>query len=366
MKGAFKVLRDVFLRGGEREVMRSVVHSAKLTSALFEISKAMVSTGGVIAGSMNQIVNAVTLIMNVSRAVIFLFDETREHMSPAVGAGLLYMGLFKKMRIPPDDEIVRQIIDSKEPLLLRPSQIRDDRIKGIMEKLGIEEFIVAPIMAQDRVIGIITADTPVDGRRLSSDDIKILAVMANFAGVAIHNADMFQRLASKAKRLRAIHEVGRAFDRTNDLDRLLEMIIEKAVELMNATSGSIILIDQETMTLIIRAAVQLPDEIKEGVRLRVGEGITGWVAKEGMPVLVPDVKRDARYVMVQEDINSEMAVPLKWGHEVVGVLNLDHVERGAFKEEDLELLEIFGHNASVALRQAFLLEKVSSGDQSSS
>jgi sigma-B regulation protein RsbU (phosphoserine phosphatase) len=366
MRGAFRVLRDVFFKGGERDDIRDVVHSAKLTAALFEVSKAMVSTGGVIPGSMNQIVNAVLLIMNVSRSVIFLFDESGKYISPAVGAGILYMGLFRKVRISSDDKILKEIIDSKEPLLMHASRIRDDRMKGIMEKLGIDEFIVAPIVAGDRVVGIIMADTPVDGRRFSSDDIKILSVMSNFAGVAIHNANMFQRLTSKAKKLRAIYEVGRAFDDTNDLDRLLEMIIEKAVELMNATSGSIILIDRETDTLIIRAAIHLPVEIKDGVRLKVGEGITGWVAKEGMPALVPDVKKDPRYVMVQEDIHSEMAVPLKWGQEVIGVLNLDHVMRGAFKEMDLELLDIFGHNASVALRQAFLLEKIKKEDQTSS
>lgn len=366
MKGAFKVLRDVFFREGAREDIRAVVHSAKFTSALFEISRAMVSTSGTIPGSMNQIVNAVLLIMNVSRSVIFLFDESHRYISPAVGAGLLYMGLFKKVRISSGDEILKEIIDTKEPFLMHASRIRDNRVKGLMEKLGIEEFIVSPIVAGESVAGFIMADTPVDGRRFSSEDLKILSVMSNFAGVAIHNSNMFLRLTSKAKKLRAIYDVGRALDDTNDLDRLLEMIIERAVELMSATSGSIILIDRETMTLVIRAAVHLPVEIKEGVRLKVGEGITGWVAKEGMPALVPDVKKDPRYVMVHEDIHSEMAVPLKWGQEVIGVLNLDHVKREAFKEEDLELLDVFGHNASVALRQAFLLEKVKKGDRSSS
>lgn len=363
MRGVFRVLRDVFFRGGERSDLKGMVHSAKLTAALFEISKAMVSTGGVVPGSMNQIVNAVPLVMNVSRAVLFLIDKSGEYISPAVGAGLVYMGLFRKMRISPEEELLKEIMEAKEPFLMNVSNIRNERVKGIVERLGIEEFVVAPIMIEGRVMGFIVADTPVDGRRFSSDDLKIMSVMSNFAGVAMHNSNMFLRLASKAKKLRAIHEVSMAFDATNDLDRLLELIIEKAVELMNATSGSIILIEGETETLIIRAEVGLSDEVKQGVRLKVGEGITGWVAKEGKPILVPHVTKDARYVMVQEDISSEMAVPLKWGQKIIGVLNLDHTEGGAFKEEDLELLEIFGHNAAVALRQAFFLEKMRNEDQ---
>jgi Nif-specific regulatory protein len=101
--------------------------------------------------------------------------------------------------------------------------------------------------------------------------------------------------------------------------------------------------------------------VEEKVKLRIGEGITGWVAREGVPDLVSDVLEDSRYIMVREDIRSEMAVPLKLGQEVFGVLNLDHVKKDAFKEEDLEMLEIFGHNASISLRQAFHTEEKEEG-----
>jgi sigma-B regulation protein RsbU (phosphoserine phosphatase) len=92
--------------------------------------------------------------------------------------------------------------------------------------------------------------------------------------------------------------------------------------------------------------------VKNAMRLRVGEGITGWVAREGEPLFVPDVRKDPRYVQANPAVMSEMAVPVKWGSEVMGVINLDHYRVGGFAEEDLELLTAFGNAAAVALRNA--------------
>lgn len=361
MKGPLRVLRDVLFRGGEGEELKDVVHSAKFTSALFEISRAMTSAPGDESASLNQIVNAVPLVMNVSRSILFLFDDKGEHLYPAVGAGLIYMGLFRKVKISPEAEVFRKIVEGREPYLMTIAKIQDERMKSILKRLGIEEFIIAPVIEEEKVCGLITADTPVDGRRFSSDDMKVISVMANFAGVALRNSHMFHRLEEKARKLKAIYEVSRAMVETTDIDRLLAFIVEKAVEIMDAVFGSIILIEKDTGTLIIRASVGLPGGVEEKVKLRIGEGITGWVAREGVPDLVSDVLEDSRYIMVREDIRSEMAVPLKLGQEVFGVLNLDHVKKDAFKEEDLEMLEIFGHNASISLRQAFHTEEKEEG-----
>jgi putative methionine-R-sulfoxide reductase with GAF domain len=64
------------------------------------------------------------------------------------------------------------------------------------------------------------------------------------------------------------------------------------------------------------------------------------------------VRKDLRYVEANPAVMSEMAVPVKWGTEVMGVINLDHYQVGGFGEEDLELLTAFGNAAALALRNA--------------
>lgn len=80
------------------------------------------------------------------------------------------------------------------------------------------------------------------------------------------------------------------------------------------------------------------------------------MAKEGKPALIPDVTSDFRYVEANPNVQSELAVPIKWGDEVVGVLNVDHYSRYAFAEEDQELLTAFANVAAVALKNAKVLD----------
>ena len=102
-------------------------------------------------------------------------------------------------------------------------------------------------------------------------------------------------------------------------------------------------------------------EVKEEILLKVGEGITGWVAKEGKPALIRNVGEDSRYVEANPNVRSELAVPIKWGDEVVGVLNLDHYRPDAFAEEDLDLLTAFANVAAVALKNAKVLDRGGEG-----
>ena len=95
---------------------------------------------------------------------------------------------------------------------------------------------------------------------------------------------------------------------------------------MRAASGSIALINPTNGLLEIHAAEGLPANAAE-LKLRVGEGITGWVARTGQPARVGNVARDPRYVMLRPEVRSELAVPLEVGGEVRGVLNMDSDRR---------------------------------------
>jgi putative methionine-R-sulfoxide reductase with GAF domain len=86
----------------------------------------------------------------------------------------------------------------------------------------------------------------------------------------------------------------------------------------------------------------------ENSSLESGEGIAGWVAQHGVPLLVRFVGQEPRYVEVMKEVESELAVPLISENKVLGVLNVDSRNRAAFTEDDLKLLVIYaGHTASL-------------------
>src|SRR4051812_30842828 len=122
-------------------------------------------------------------------------------------------------------------------------------------------------------------------------------------------------LQSRYDRLNSLYQVGHVIHSTLDPQEALHLIIEQAVRLMRASSGSMVLINPTNGFLEIHAAEGLPINATE-LRLRVGEGITGWVARTGKPARVGDVANDPRYVMVRAGVLSELAVPLEVNGEL--------------------------------------------------
>src|SRR5215475_12456603 len=169
--------------------------------------------------------------------------------------------------------------------------------------------------------------------------------------------DELAELKARYERLNALYHVGNVIHSTLDSQEALQLILAEAVRLMRASSGSAVLINPTTGFLEILASKGLPEKAAD-LRLRVGEGITGWVAKAGKVARVGDVSRDPRYIMIRPDVRSELAVPLEVNGEVRGVLNVDSERRDAFSAEDQELLEELAVQASKVIHNTWLYEQL--------
>ncbi|MCX8156354.1 MAG: GAF domain-containing protein [Verrucomicrobiae bacterium] len=158
------------------------------------------------------------------------------------------------------------------------------------------------------------------------------------------------------ERLQRLYQVSQVLHSTLEPQRALELIVEQAVQLTGATSGSLVLLNPHTGFLEIEAACGLPPEARR-LKLRAGEGITGWVVRTGQPALVGDVRQDPRYVMAHPAVRSELAVPLAMGEEVRGLLNVDSEKLHAFTLEDQSLLEELSAHAAQVIRQTWQYEQ---------
>ncbi len=170
-------------------------------------------------------------------------------------------------------------------------------------------------------------------------------------------SDELAQLKARYDRLNLLYQVGNVIHSTLDPQEALQLILEEAVRLMRASSGSTALINPTTGLLEIHASKGLPASATE-LKLRVGQGITGWVARSGKPARVGDVTRDARYVMVQPNVRSELAVPLEVLGVVRGVLNVDSDQVDAFEVEDQELLEALAGQAAKVIHNTWLYEQL--------
>ena len=162
---------------------------------------------------------------------------------------------------------------------------------------------------------------------------------------------------SRYERLQLLYQVSNVIHSTLEPQEALQLIVSEAVRLMRASSGSVVLINPTSGFLEIHASQNLPAAATR-LKLRVGEGITGWVARTGKPARVGDVTQDPRYVMARRGVRSELAVPLEVNGETRGVLNVDSDRADAFTAEDQELLQELAIQAAKVIQNTWLYEQL--------
>jgi signal transduction histidine kinase len=170
-------------------------------------------------------------------------------------------------------------------------------------------------------------------------------------------SDELSKLVLRYEQLNLLYQVSNVIHSTLEPQAALQLIVSEAVRLMRGSSGSVVLINPTTSFLEIHASQNLPKAAAR-LKLRVGEGITGWVARTGKPARVGDVTQDPRYVAARRGILSELAVPLEVNGEVRGVLNVDSDRTNAFSADDQELLQELAVQAAKVIYNTWLFEQL--------
>jgi signal transduction histidine kinase len=169
--------------------------------------------------------------------------------------------------------------------------------------------------------------------------------------------DGLSKLASRYERLNLLYQVSNVIHSTLEPQEALQLIVNESVRIVRASSGSVILINPTSGLLEIHASKGLPSGASR-LQLRMGEGITGWVARTGKPARVGDVTQDARYVAARRGVRSELAVPLEVNGETRGVLNVDSKRADAFSADDQKLLQELALQAAKVIRNTWLYEQL--------
>jgi signal transduction histidine kinase len=169
--------------------------------------------------------------------------------------------------------------------------------------------------------------------------------------------DELEKTKSRLERMQLLYQVSNVIHSTLEPQEALQLIVREAVRLMNASSGSVVLINPTTSFLEIHASQNLPASATK-LQLRVGEGVTGWVARHGKPARVGDVRHDERYIVARRGVRSELAVPLEVNGEVRGVINVDSDRANAFSHDDQELLQELAVQGSRVIQNTWLFEQL--------
>ena len=176
--------------------------------------------------------------------------------------------------------------------------------------------------------------------------------------------DQGLRLSSmdEASRLRreidALVDIGKALTSTLDLPEVLQLVMQKVSDLLQPKTWSLLLVDDNAQELYFEIVVSPAAEQLRSIRLKIGEGIAGWVAKNGESLLIPDVNSDPRFApkidqAVSFKTRSIVCVPLKFKGRVTGVIELiNSIGESTFDESDQEILEVIADYSAIAIENA--------------
>ena len=161
-----------------------------------------------------------------------------------------------------------------------------------------------------------------------------------------------------------LKEISSWVSSVQDLDKLLELIIESAAQVVQAKAASLLLVENKTNTLFFQVATgEKKEEVKE-YRVKMGQGIAGHVAQTGEPLLIADVANDPRWFKeISESIRFETqsiaCVPLKVGDNTIGVVQIIDKEDGRpLETADMALLNEFAALAALAIGHAQNIQEV--------
>lgn len=217
-----------------------------------------------------------------------------------------------------------------------------------------------PLNAGDRVIGVLNVSSSESGVRYSPDQLSIFSAIADQAAAIIDRARLDEEMEERARQLATLNEVGRAINSSLDWQTVLQLIVEKAAEVLEAESGSLWLTDQETGQLVFQIAVGPSAKELVGMRLDPGTGIVGATAELQEPIIVNDTQGDERWFPgADESIGfisrAILSVPLVSKGQSIGVLQaLNKRDGSPFDEQEAQLMLAFASQAAAALENARL------------
>ncbi len=205
---------------------------------------------------------------------------------------------------------------------------------------GAYDYLMKPLEFSELKL---TVKRALEKRRVEKDRLKLLAELRK------KNMELKKKVAE----LDALYKAGTSLSTTKDLKVLLHRIVSLATKVIEAKSGSIMLIQKPENVLTIEAAIGLSPDIVKHTRLEMGSSIAGYVALKRTPLMVKDINKDSRFSHLSKKhyaTRSLLCVPLMVKDKVLGVINLSDKLTGApFTQNDLKLLTTFASQAAIAI-----------------
>ena len=294
---------------------------------------------------------------NAEAALVYRLAQNDELLKARFFDGRDYS--VKYLAMPRGQGIIGWVAEHQEPVIAN-DVVADSRFYRPAEEIGDIKFrsvLAIPLIGRGQMIGVIEAINKLKGD-FDEADLDTLVGLANQIAVAIDNARLYREAKQEATERQLLYEVGKKLSSTLNIDEVLKMILGSLQVVVGFDGGAVFLIEEEKGEVSTVYSEGYEEANQEYIRLKIGQGLVGWVARTGEAVIVPDITKDERYVKARPQTMSEIVVPIKIDHRVIGVLNLEANTLSAFDRKSLELIRAYASHAAISIERAIMHKKM--------
>lgn len=299
-------------------------------------------------------VERATKLLGAKGGVLYLCDSARQVLYLESSYNINPEEIGKEMSY--GEGVPGRIAVRGEPLVLSDYRL----LKGSSwQQSGIlfGAVIGVPLKWDKEIRGVLIILHEPGLNSFSDEDIWLLSLFVDQVSIALENAWLYERAREQAEQLSIINEVGRTIASASDLPEILNLVMSKAVEILQAEAGSLLLLEDDD-ELVFQVVIGPSGEELIGVHLPIGRGLAGTVAQKGQTIIVNDVKSDPRWSETTDEntrfmTRSVLAVPLVSRDHVIGVIEVINKKDGSgFDEDDSDLLTSFASQVAATIENA--------------
>jgi signal transduction histidine kinase len=235
-------------------------------------------------------------------------------------------------------------------------------VQGLLAEAGILSIATVPLLSKDRMVGSMNLGR-LRAEPFTASDLAVMEPVARHIAIALDNARLLEAVRRRGQEFESLLQIGRGVVERLDLSELLPQVTRSVNRLMGTHLCALLLRNGDELRLVAHEGLEA-EVVRAFERLRVGDSLSGWVAKHGKPLAVADMKKDprAKFVDLTEryGYRSYLCVPLRRGVEPIGTLEVVTREPRRFSQEEQELMSAFADQAAVAIENARLFAETRS------
>ncbi len=325
---------------------------SKIDPLLLEVAD-VVNTTLDLDTTLSRVAELVSKVIDYEIFGILLLNEKTQELRFRFQVGYA-REVAERMRIKVGEGVTGIAAQRREAILV--DDVANDP-RYISAVPNVRSELAVPLIIKNRLIGVIDIESP-QPYHFTEEHKRLLTLIASRMAVGIENARLYTRTTRQARTLVLLNEIARELTSILNVDELLKRIAELLKRLIDYQMFSILLLDAAGEKLQHRFSQRFQENIQRKNEIPLGKGVVGYAAQHKQAVLVPDVKKDPRYIQGNPETRSELAVPLVYKDKVIGVLDLEHTRRGFFTDDHKRTVTTLAAQVAIAIENAQLYEEI--------